>query len=327
MATVAAFPAPSGALRGLSSLALGAGLAGMALSYLYLASAHQLDVIAGAAGFVAGAILVSGGLVSRTLLLRQPSIAADVETPDAFALPMDVGRWLRHFQRNRLHRPEPGWTAPIALPPQVIRPLVRSLEQFHLGDGGGPAYLIALDQDRFLEGSGGARALVDRWFDEEREHSRLLGAAVARFGGQPIAGHWSFSAFCLARRWFGVRFELTVLLLTEIASTVYYRLLRRHGQDQPLRAMCRLILRDENGHVAFHRDRLARVARAGQARYGKLWAAQFRLLGLGAATMLWINHAPALKALGATRREFYREVWHELTRFIRQLRRAARDGR
>src|SRR5439155_4684904 len=123
-----------------------------------------------------------------------------------------------------------------------------------------------------------------------------LGAAVARFGGRCIRAHWSFTAFCLVRRWFGVRFELTVLLLTEIVSTVYYRLLRRHGADPALRAMCTLVLRDEAGHVAFHRDRLARAGRAGLAGYGRWWEVRFRLLGLAAATMLWVNHAPGLRA-------------------------------
>src|SRR5439155_23504863 len=124
-------------------------------------------------------------------------------------------------------------------------------------------------------------------FAAEREHSRLLGASVPPFGGHCINGHWSFPAFCWTRRWFGVRFELTVLLLTEIVSTVYYRLLHRHGDDPALRAMCRLILRDEAGHITFHRDRLARARRA---RYGRLWEVRFRALGLAAATMLWVNH-------------------------------------
>ena len=128
-------------------------------------------------------------------------------------------------------------------------------------------------------------------------------------------------AFCWSRRLFGVRFELTVLLLTEIVSTVYYRLLRRHGADPALRSMCRLILRDEGGHVAFHRDRLARAGRAGRAGYGGLWELWFRVLGLAAASMLWVNHAPGLCALGAGTAEFYREVWRELSRFVRRLRR------
>jgi hypothetical protein len=111
------------------------------------------------------------------------------------------------------------------------------------------------------------------------------------------------------------------LLLTEITSTAYYRLLRRHGGDPALRDMCRLILRDEAGHVAFHRDRLARQVREQASPYGGWWQAWFRSLGLSAATMLWINHASALKALGATRNEFYREVWRELSLFLRCLRR------
>ena len=301
----------------LAALTFAAGVGGMAISFLFLASAHPLDVLAGAAGFVAGAILAAGGLVAIAL---RPTPLAGEAAGAALDPPLAVGRWLAHFRRNRENRPEPEWNAPVTLSPEVVRPLVRSLEQFQLGDGGGPAYLIARNREQFLADGDGTRALVDAWFAEEREHARLLGAAVARFGGRCITGHWSFTAFCLTRKWFGVRFELTVLLLTEIVSTVYYRLLRRHGQDPALRAMCRLILRDEIGHVAFHRDRLARAACFGRFGYGKLWEAHIRLLGLAAASMLWINHAPGLRALGASRTEFYGEVWRELSRFVRHLR-------
>lgn len=234
---------------------------------------------------------------------------------------MDADRWLAHFQANRESRSEPDWAAPITLAPAVVKRLVKSLEQFQLGDGGGPASLIAWNAESFCSTSDASRQLVDLWFKEEKEHSRLLCCAVARFGGQPILGHWSFTIFCWVRRLFGVAFELTVLLLTEIVSTVYYRLMYRHGSDPALRAMCRLILRDEIGHVAFHRDRLARRAGGRATFYGRWWELTFRVLGLAAATMLWINHAPALKALGATRSEFYRAIWRELSMFIWRLRR------
>jgi hypothetical protein len=296
-----------------------AGVSGMGISFLFLASAHPLDVIAGAAGFIAGSILAAGGLISISTL--RPAPLADMQ--EAPHSPLAVGRWMAHFRSNRENRPEPDWSAPVTLPENAVRPLVRSLEQFQLGDGGGPAYLIARNNEQFLSDGEGTRALVDLWFAEEREHARLLGTAVARFGGRCLHGHWSFTGFCLSRKWFGVRFELTVLLLTEIVSTVYYRLLRRHGQDPALRSMCRLILRDEIGHVAFHRDRLARAARSSRAGYGWWWEIRFRVLGLAAASMLWINHAPGLRALGASGAEFYREVWRELSRFIRHLRRDA----
>jgi hypothetical protein len=306
-------------------LLLGTGCCGMGTSFLFLASSNQLDVIAGGAGFIAGAVLATGGLIATAVVAQFPvSFDKRVLANEGHRVVsplLDVPRWLGHFQANRWNRPEPRWEAPIALADDVVRPLVRSLEQFQLGDGGGPACLIAWNAESFRSSSDGTRKLVDLWFAEEREHARLLNAAVARFGGRCITSHWSFTAFCLTRKVFGVRFELTVLLLTEIVSTVYYRLLRRHGGDVALRAMCRLILRDETGHIAFHRDRLARQARAGHARYGRIWESRFRILGLAAATMLWVNHAPGLQALGASRAEFYREVWRELSRFVRLLRR------
>jgi hypothetical protein len=301
----------------LAWLTFTAGVAGMGISFCFLASSHELDVRAGAAGFIAGAILAAAGLISISNL-RQQARAGEAQPASEIASPLAVGRWMRYFAKNRENRAEPDWNARLTLSPGVIQPLVRSLEEFQLGDGGGPAYLIARDREQFLSQGAGTRALVDLWFAEEREHARLLEAAVKRFGGRCIRSHWSFTAFCLTRRWFGVRFELTVLLLTEIVSTVYYRLLHRHGQDSALRSMCRLILRDEMGHVAFHRDRLARSARND---YGAIWETCFRALGLAAASMLWINHASGLCALGASGREYYREVWRELSRFIRRLRR------
>jgi hypothetical protein len=313
-------------LSALATLTYASGAGGMAISFLYLASSSRLDVAAGAAGFIAGAILVAAGLHALTTLARPLATPAAVPAAGrraAFGPPAVLRRWLEHYRRNREGRPEPDWGAPVTLPAEVIRPLVRSLEQFQLGDGGGPASLIGWDAERLRASDPAVRELVDRWFAEEREHARLLNGAVARFGGRPIRGHWSFHVFCCVRRWLGVRFELTVLLLTELVSTVYYRLLRRHGKDPALRGMCRLILRDEAGHVAMHLDRLVAAARAEGAGYGPVWELWFRALGFSAATMLWVNHAPGLRAVGARGWEFYREVGMELARFVRRLRREA----
>jgi hypothetical protein len=237
---------------------------------------------------------------------------------------MNHAKWIAHFTRNRTHRPEPDWTAPIGIAPGVLAPLLRSIEQFRLGDGGGPASLIAYDAEGFRSSTAGTRAIVDAWFAEEAEHARLLGCAVSRFGGRIITSHWSFTAFCLCRRLLGVRFELQVLTLTELVSTAYYRMLRAHSPDGPLAAMCELILRDEAGHVAFQRDRLASSGCPNPGLRGLLWRIQFLLFGYAAGTMLWINHAPCLKGIGGSRGEFYLEISRQLTRFIRSLRRAAK---
>jgi hypothetical protein len=235
---------------------------------------------------------------------------------------MNFARWIAHFERNRLNRPEPEWSAPFSVPPAVRAAMLPSLEQFQLGDGGGPASLIAFNAERFRNRTTETRLLVDLWFAEEREHARLLGCAVDRFGGHRIDSHWSFQAFCLCRRALGVRFELQILLLTELVSTAYYTVLRRHSPDVPLAAMCALILRDEAGHVAFHRDRLAAEGRSPLGLAGAMWQAQFWICGLIAATVLWSSHRHCLKTICGSRLEYFREVRWELRRFLVSLTRA-----
>jgi len=239
---------------------------------------------------------------------------------------MNHAKWIAYFKRNKQNRPEPDWGAPMNIPPHVLAPMLRSVEQFRLGDGGGPASLIAYDRENFRSRSEEMRQIVDLWFAEEAEHARLLGGAVKRFNGRIITSHWSFTAFCLCRRVLGVRFELQVLTLTELVSTAYYRMLRAHSPDGPLAAMCALILRDESGHVAFQRDRIADIGCPRPGVRGWLWRLQFLICGYAAGTMLWINHAPCLKAIGGTRAEFYGEITRQITRFIRSLRRAAKPS-
>jgi len=235
---------------------------------------------------------------------------------------MNYAKWIEHFTRNQQDRPEPDWSAPINISPTTLAPMLRSIEQFRLGDGGGPASLIAFNRENFRSRTSEMRRIVDLWFAEEAEHSRLLGCAVRRFGGRIITSHWSFTAFCLCRRVLGVRFELQVLTLTELVSTGYYRMLRRHSPDGPLAAMCELILRDEAGHVAFQRDRLMSAGCPKSGWRGWLWRIQFLLSGYGAGTVLWISHAPCLKAIGGTRGEFYSEITRQMMRFIRLLRKS-----
>lgn len=232
---------------------------------------------------------------------------------------IDWVKWARHFVRNRERRAEPNWEAASTLPTRTVRMLLPSLQQFELGDGGGPASLIAFNAEAFRSAGPEVRLVVDAWFAEEKEHSRLLGCAVARFGGELIEAHWSFAAFCLIRRLMGVRFELQVLLLTEIVSAAYYRVLQRHCEDEPVRDMCSLILRDEAGHIAFHLDRLAAADESVTGMRRRGWEGQFRLLGFLAATVLWMNHGPCLTPLGATNGEYFREVRAGISRFVADL--------
>ena len=237
---------------------------------------------------------------------------------------VNIKRWLNHFRNNQRDRVEPSWDAPTRLTDHQIQALLPSLAQFELGDGGGPCYLTAWNREKFLS-QPHARELVDLWFREEAEHSRLLGDAVKRFGGKRIESHWSFTIFCHVRKYLGVNFELRTLILTEIVSNVYYQMMLRHGgaKDEAIAQMCRLVIRDETGHIAFHKDRMAGSGR----KFGAIWAGTFNVMGLAAGSMLWINHGKAIRALGGTNSEFYQEIWHAMDYFVVTLRKHSESER
>jgi hypothetical protein len=195
------------------------------------------------------------------------------------------------------------------------------LQQFQLGDGGGPASLIGWNRTTYLAADPDMEKLIGLWFNEEKEHSRLLGLALRRLEAPEIAGHWSFSLFCGVRKILGVRFELQALLLTEIVSHVYYKMLHRHVDDPAIRRMCALIIRDESGHIAFHRARLASEYRRNGTTSELRWPWLFRLRGLMAGTVLWVNHRGALRAFGARDSDFYRGIWKGMGRFLDGLQR------
>jgi hypothetical protein len=229
---------------------------------------------------------------------------------------MNYAHWIAHFRANRRGRSEPAWNAPLQMGEKQRHALATSLAEYQLGDGGGPCRLIARDAESYRNSAGLIREVTYLWFEEEREHSRLLGGAVRRLRGEFVTSTFAFRAFNVCRRLLGVQFEMLVLLIVEIVSTVYYRVIRRHCADAPIIAMCRLILRDEVGHIRFHRDRLAAWYPHGISR---LWLWRFYALGLACASILWVGHGRWLRAIGGTRAEFFLQVRAGLRRFLESL--------
>lgn len=229
---------------------------------------------------------------------------------------MNTKHWIAHFENNRLNRPEPEWMMPLHLPEGKRAALARSLAEYQLGDGGGECRLIAADAESFRQSREEMDRIVDLWFAEEREHSRLLWHAVKRLNGEYITSTFAFRMFNLCRRALGVQFEMLVLLIVEIVSTGYYRIIRKHCDDAPIADMCKHILRDEARHIDFHRDRLADRFRHG---IHWLWPALFHTLGHACAAFLWFGHGRDLRALGVARAELFAHVTSGLENFLAEL--------
>src|SRR5262245_38542314 len=129
---------------------------------------------------------------------------------------MNYKHWIKRFEANREGRAEPDWNAPIDLPEGKRAALARSLAEYQLGDGGGECRLIARDAETVRGLCPEAAQLIDLWFNEEREHSRLLGGGLRRVRGEFITTTFAFRLFNAVRRAIGVQFEMLVLLIVEI---------------------------------------------------------------------------------------------------------------
>lgn len=242
----------------------------------------------------------------------------DNTTMKTHPMPMNLKKWINHFgTANRLNRNEPCWDAPLRLSEKKRIALAATLAEYQLGDGGGPCRLIARDAEALRATDEDVRRVVDLWFMEEAEHSRLLGGALRRLNGTFITTSFGFRWFNRCRRLLGAQFEMLLLLIVEIVSTAYYWVVCRHCDDEPVAEMCRLILRDEAGHVSFHRERLTSRHPDGVS---KVWAAGFFFLGYSCTAFLWLGHGFWLRQIGVTRVEMFGRVNKGLVRFLSRLR-------
>lgn len=237
----------------------------------------------------------------------------------------DSTAWLRHFQDNRADRPEPDWHRGSPFPAEVQVRLATSLAHFQLGENGEGATLLAEARRTWADDPDYVAAL--RLFvAEEQEHARLLARLVARLGGRLVTSHWTDACFQRLRRALGVGFEIQILLIAEIIGTAYYRLLRSTG-DTVLRQVCELMLRDEAPHLRFHADRVVISQLRWSPGRRALWTAQFRFLLRVAVIAAWIDHRPALRAVGIDRRLFCAETRQEARAWLLSRAGAFRAGR
>jgi hypothetical protein len=231
---------------------------------------------------------------------------------------MDSKPWVTYFEANRQNRPEPDWQLPYPEDASTAARFARSFSHFQLGESGEGRCLLAEARRAYPDDPLYCEAL-NLFIAEEQEHARLLGRLVERFGGRLIQRHWTHSLFRLFRRALGLHFEIQVLVIAELVGTAYYRLLKLRVRDRVVEQACDLILRDEARHIAFHAERFASSQTLWLPMEHALWEAQFQGLFLAAAVVAWFDHASALRAAGAQRREFFREARKECIAFLRAI--------
>ena len=224
--------------------------------------------------------------------------------------------WLQHFEDRRGVELEAPYDEPFEERPGR-EAVARSVERFELGESGDGANLKRLAGET---GDATYARTIEMFVDEEGQHARWLGILRERFGGRKLESHWTDAAFVLLRHIGGLRREICVLLTAEIVALTYYRVLALAYDDGVLRAACDRILRDERGHVAFHRATLGCEFAAMPAPMRTLAVLTWRAFVVVTAKVVAWDHREVLELAGVSRKEFEIEVRGRARRLARAIR-------
>ncbi|WP_382310006.1 ferritin-like domain-containing protein [Herbiconiux sp. UC225_62] len=206
--------------------------------------------------------------------------------------------WGEYFEANlvrhaRLDAQIP-WASRSPLPSAARVATSQSLQRFELGERGEGTGLMSKAAAR---GDADYDAALVLFVQEEQKHSALFARALKRFGVEPLAAHWSDGAFVVLRRLMGLRTEITLFLVAETVALEYFGALHR-SLDPVIHGVAERVLTDEVEHIRFQIDQL-RVGFERVSPVGRMLAAAAAwTVAVGAATVVALDHGPALRACG-----------------------------
>jgi hypothetical protein len=164
--------------------------------------------------------------------------------------------WIEHFELNGTRQATHLWERGARLTDTDRVNVIDSIRQFQLGESGEGRHLkkcARVHAER--TGDAGYPKAIDLFVAEEQRHSGLLGRYLDLAGEPRLTKSKVDGIFRWLRHLMGLELSLIVLSTAEVVATVYYKALRDATECELLRSICRQILRDEAGHLAFHRDR------------------------------------------------------------------------
>jgi hypothetical protein len=211
--------------------------------------------------------------------------------------------WVEYFARNRVERINIPWELGVHIAPHMRAPLAKSLQRFQIGESGDGAHLkhvAARTGDRQYA------LAVEAFVLEEQEHAAIMAGVLRCLDAPLLEGHWSNGCFRLICTLSGLRTELLVLLVAEIVARRYFSLLLESTSDAVVGAMCRQIVHDEDGHIAFHCDTLrpfiTRLPMPLQSVIRAAWRVFFGTVCL----LVTYDHRALLRAVGCRPVTFHR---------------------
>jgi hypothetical protein len=212
--------------------------------------------------------------------------------------------WVEYFERNRAGRINIPWELGVHVASHLRSPLASSLQRFQIGESGDGSHLRRVAA---RTGDGQYARAVEAFVREEQEHAAILARVLRCLDTPLLERHWSNGCFRLICLVCGLRTELLVLLVAEMVAKRYYRLLLESTTDPVIGAVCRQILRDEDGHIAFHCDALRPALARLPVPAGWVLRAAWRAFFGAVCLLVAYDHRVLLRETGCSPARFHRE--------------------
>lgn len=230
--------------------------------------------------------------------------------------------WIVYFRANNAAWEHIPWDRGAEVSLDVVRPVLRSLQAWQLGETSEARRLKAAAR-RHAEATGDLDFItaMDLFIREEQRHGESIGRWLDAVGAPRIRRDWGDSLFRVFRH---ARPEIevwtTVVVVIEVLAVVYYSSVRRAIPSPLLQAVCAQILRDEIPHLEFQSERLAQIYRGRSRWLVRLTMAFQSVLFASITGVVWFAHRRMFVAGGHTFRSYWRQASQQMRLARRRMR-------
>ena len=220
----------------------------------------------------------------------------------------ETAGWVAHFRANVYRDWQIPWGSERRLPYETRQRIGSSIAEFQRGESSEALQYLA-KSEAFARAGGDSdfHAASILFVREENGHAALLLRFMREVGIAPRKKVFSDGVFRRLRSCSDLGWSSRVLIIAELIAQEYYPCLQLATEHPALRRICQKIICDEEAHIRFQVERIARLEAAlppGARRRRDI--AQQVLMG-GAAVVVYLCHRRVLRArMGFT--GFFRAV-------------------
>ena len=220
--------------------------------------------------------------------------------------------WVTYFQLNHRYLLSVDWEDDYQLSEEELAAIFSSLQQFQQGEYSEGKFLMK--QARKFVGDQPEHSYIKAlilFIKEEQRHAMTLGKFLDQQGIPKLKHHWVDEIFRKLRRFAGLELSISVLVVAEVISSIYYKALKLATRSRILQQICNQILWDEKHHLQFQASALRAIEERKHPSFRWILPVFTQFLLSGTILLVYLQHRSVFKAGGMKFRRFWKGCWRE----------------